>query len=121
MRVPDIDPHFLKEEWPDFISRLEQQGSVSIESLHKSKSGRIIPVDVTLNYLMFEGNAYIMASARDITERKQAEKELKQNIEDLQKFTDMAIGREERMIDLKEEINGLLGEMGKSPKYKIVE
>ncbi len=60
------------------------------------------------------------AMVTDITERKQAEEELHRNIEDLERFSKMAVGREERMIELKKEINELMREFGKKQKYKIV-
>jgi signal transduction histidine kinase/ActR/RegA family two-component response regulator len=46
-----------------------------IESRHKSKDSKIFPVEITVNYLEFEGKEYNCAFARDITERKEAEKE----------------------------------------------
>ena len=58
---------------------------------------------------------------RDITERRQAEMELKQNLEDLERFSRLVVGREEKMIRLKEEINALLAEMGKGRKYRVVQ
>ena len=57
---------------------------------------------------------------RDITERKKAEAELKEYVADLERFNRLVIGREERMIQLKEEINGLLEKVGAERKYKIV-
>lgn len=56
----------------------------------------------------------------DITERKKAEEELRQNMEDLERFSKLAVGREERMIELKKKINELLRELGHQDKYKIV-
>lgn len=68
------------------------------------------------------GNPLRMAgTVLDITEKKVIEEELRQNMEDLKRFSDIAIGREEKMIALKEEINALVVEKGKDPKYKIVE
>ena len=61
------------------------------------------------------------AMVTDITARKKGEEELQQNLEDLEKFSSMAIGREEKMIELKEEINELLIQSGKGEKYKIVQ
>jgi PAS domain-containing protein len=58
--------------------------------------------------------------AQDITERKRAEEELRQNMQDLERFSKLAVGREERMIELKKEINDLILRTGQPDKYKIV-
>ena len=60
------------------------------------------------------------AMVTDISERKKAEEELHRNIEDLERFSRMSVGREERMIELKKEINKLREEAGLEGKYKIV-
>jgi len=58
--------------------------------------------------------------AQDITERKHMEEKLTQNVEESERFRKLAIGREIKMIQLKEEINELLGQSGQGEKYKIV-
>jgi PAS domain S-box-containing protein len=58
--------------------------------------------------------------AQDITERKHMEEELRRNMEELEQFSKLAIGREIKMIQLKEEINELLGRLDQSEKYEIV-
>jgi PAS domain S-box-containing protein len=63
----------------------------------------------------------IGAIIRDITETKNAEKALKQKIDELEQFNDLTVDRELRMIELKKEVNKLLSEAGKEEKYKIVE
>jgi hypothetical protein len=50
---------------------------------------------------------------KKIRERKQMEEELKKRIKDLEEFYNMAVGREIRMIELKEEIESLKKELGK--------
>jgi PAS domain S-box-containing protein len=55
--------------------------------------------------------------AQDITERKHMEEKLTQNVEESERFRKLAIGREIKMIQLKEEINELLDQ---GEKYKIV-
>ncbi|MBF0536599.1 MAG: hypothetical protein HQK90_16545, partial [Nitrospirae bacterium] len=57
---------------------------------------------------------------QDITERKLAEQVSKLHIEDLERFSRLTIDREERMIELKEEVNTLREQMNKGGKYKIV-
>jgi PAS domain S-box-containing protein len=58
--------------------------------------------------------------AQDITERKHIEGELKRNVEELEQFSKLAIGREIKMIQLKQEINELLGQLDQGEKYEIV-
>ena len=58
--------------------------------------------------------------AQDITERKHMEEELRRNVEELEQFNKLAIGREIKMIQLKEEINELLNQLGQGEKYEIV-
>jgi two-component system CheB/CheR fusion protein len=45
---------------------------------------------------------------------------LHRNIADLERFSKMAVGREERMIELKNEINELRRAAGLDAKYTIV-
>jgi PAS domain S-box-containing protein len=58
---------------------------------------------------------------RDITERKNAEEALRLKITELEKFNDLTVDRELKMIELKKEVNELLMEIGKKEKYTIVE
>ena len=57
--------------------------------------------------------------ARDITQQKQIEEELRESLTKLKRFNKLAVGRELRMIELKKELNGLLEDLGKEPRYKI--
>jgi PAS domain S-box-containing protein len=59
--------------------------------------------------------------AVDITERKRADEKLHQNIAELERFSKLAVGREDRMIELKKEINTMLRDLGQPEKYKIVD
>jgi hypothetical protein len=47
------------------------------------------------------------------------EEDLNRNVEELERFRKLAIGREQKMIELKKEINELLKVTGNSGKYKI--
>jgi len=58
--------------------------------------------------------------AQDITDRKHMEEELKQNVAELELFSKLAVGREIKMIKLKEEVNELLVHLGQVEKYKII-
>lgn len=64
---------------------------------------------------------------REVTERKAAEAQLQEQTsalreshEELERFVGYLTDREERVADLKSEINTLLVETGRSPKYETV-
>jgi PAS domain S-box-containing protein len=57
----------------------------------------------------------------NIAERKQMEEELRRNVDELERFSKVAFGREKKMIELKREINELMNRLGQAEKYKIVQ
>ena len=74
--VHDIDPDMPASAWGDHWRLLQNSTTLTMESRHRAKDGRIFPVELKLNYLQFEGKEYNCAFARDITERKQAQQAL---------------------------------------------
>lgn len=79
MAVKDIDPDFPVEHWSDHWQELKAQQSLTFESHHRTRDGRIFPVEITANYFEFGGRAYNLALVRDITERKRVEDALRRN------------------------------------------
>lgn len=57
----------------------------------------------------------------DITERKQTEDQLQQQLKELSRWHDTTLGREMRILDLKREVNELLGQAGQPPRYPSAE
>ncbi len=55
-------------------------------------------------------------SRHDITERRKAEAEIQNRVKELEDFYDMAVGRELKMIELKEEIAELKEELERHKK-----
>ena len=62
---------------------------------------------------------HVLTISRDITERKRREEEREKKNEELRRFNKLAVGRELKMIALKKEINALLEDLGKEPRYRI--
>lgn len=79
MQVSDIDPNFPIDSWSSHWEELKNRGSFTMESMHFTKDGRIFPVEITVNYLEFEGKEYNFAFARDLTGRVKAEEALHQS------------------------------------------
>jgi hypothetical protein len=94
---------------------------------------RIRRVDGEVRWIWAAGRHRSDASGRmrrmagivqDITGRKQAEAELRRRAEalrginsELERFNRAMVGRESRMIELKQEINHLCAELGRPPRY----
>lgn len=77
MTVHDLNPDFQADMWPGFWSETQRRGTMVIETAHRAKDGRRIPIEVSVNFLIHEGKEYHCAFVRDITERKRAEAALK--------------------------------------------
>ncbi|MCG8614885.1 MAG: transporter substrate-binding domain-containing protein [Desulfobacterales bacterium] len=98
----------------DNMERIENAERVLITG-----DGREVPILKTVVPVMLGGRKQFLESFVDITGQKAAENELQDNLKELERFYNMAIGREEKMIDLKAEINALLVQAGEKEKYKI--
>jgi PAS domain S-box-containing protein len=62
-----------------------------------------------------------LSTAHDITERKQAEEQLKEQLLELRRWNEAVMGREIRIMDLKREVNELLMKAGRPVRYASVE
>jgi PAS domain S-box-containing protein len=79
MTLHDINPNFPVEGWTPHWQDLKQHGSLKFETYISCQDGRTIPVEVSANYLEFDGQEYNFSSSRDITARRQAEQALRRS------------------------------------------
>ena len=89
------------------------------DSVHVRKDGSIYDVEVNAKGFNYADNWYVVCVCKDITERKNAERDLKQKIDELKRFNKLTVGREMKMIELKQEINALRQQLGIPPKFKV--
>lgn len=86
MSPDDIDaaeaPKVKKEELKKFIKNRE---STIFEMVHVAKSGKHIPVEIHATFFRYNSDNAVFSLARDITERKKAEEQLKESRRTLQK------------------------------------
>jgi PAS domain S-box-containing protein len=71
-----LEPQITQEE---FLSRrfdLETNGIVNYETINFHKNGQQVFLEVTAQLIQYEGKPAVMTIARDVSERKQREKEL---------------------------------------------
>ncbi|UFS68776.1 PAS domain S-box protein [Geomonas sp. RF6] len=68
MRLPEIAPDRPQERWVKDWEELKEMGRLTFESRHKTRSGRIFPVEITANYFEYDSTGYTLALVRDMTE-----------------------------------------------------
>jgi PAS domain S-box-containing protein len=118
-----VTPSMLNELVGYFTQAMETgqfRGKAIAEVLHANGPNRIIEVNSTA---IKEGSSVVGTHnvARDITERKWAEDEIKKQLVELQRWQNATLGRESRVLELKHEVNELLGKAGQLPRYASVE
>jgi PAS domain S-box-containing protein len=118
--------NFLDEENREIIREQNRMRKKGIHSLYeisiKRPDGQLVPCLMNASPLNDrDGNVVgSFGMTTNITERKQMEEELRRNVNELERFSKVAFGREKKMIQLKREINELMIQLGQGEKYKIV-
>lgn len=114
---------------PEYHELAKQKIQMSVVEPHeiqlRRKDGTVFPAEITAREYEFQGRPFRAVSVRDITERKRAEEELRQYRErleelvkertteldeknrELEHFNKLFVGRELRMVELKERIREL--------------
>jgi PAS domain S-box-containing protein len=117
---------FLDEKNREKVRKQERVRSESKRSLYEvsllRSDGKRVPCLVNASPLL-DGDGGKIGSFgmfTDIAERKHMEDELRRNVEELERFSKLVFGREKKMIQLKQEINELRGQLDQGEKYKIV-
>jgi diguanylate cyclase (GGDEF)-like protein/PAS domain S-box-containing protein len=82
MKVTDIDVNFgfATDRWRQHWQELKDTGSLLFESHHRTRDGRILPVEISANHFEFGQEHFDLALVRDISTRKQAEAESQRNL-----------------------------------------
>ncbi len=76
MRIHDFDPEYPKHLWPEHWEEIRRLKNLVIETNHRTRSGRMIPVEVTIQYFALGDKERCTSVLRDITERKRNEETL---------------------------------------------
>ena len=75
MSPPDIDAPETAAALPTIMERLEREGQIAWEGVHVTKDGRRIPVEIVNHLFQLDGKSLVLASVRDISERRKSERE----------------------------------------------
>jgi len=110
-----------REEAFAWMAEVLEKGHVKSRECHVfTKNGSKRPVEMSITLLKNVGGkpTGFVGITRDITERKRAEETLREHVRQIERLNDLFVGREQRMIELKREVNSLLKKLGQTPKYE---
>ena len=110
------------EERNKLIERqLATGGLRTTELVAKSKSGVPITILFSSNPIELNGESHHITVMVNITERKRAEAQLNEQLDELRRWHTATLGREGRILELKREVNELLAQAGQPPRYPSAE
>ena len=95
----------------------EEQQTISTETVALRLDGSAIQVEISAVPFQYGGEGGSLAFVRDITARKRADAALAEQMEELRRWHEATLGRESRILELKQEVNQLLAEAGKPLRY----
>jgi PAS domain S-box-containing protein len=116
-----LDLHFWdnEEEREFMVEEVLKTGKMDEKELKfRRKNGEIITGLLSAGIIEFNDENFVLINIKDISERKLIEKFNVERIEELEKFNKIMVGREKRMVELKQEVNELCANMKIPPKYK---
>jgi PAS domain S-box-containing protein len=91
------------------LPTVKREGEWAGEIPLQSRKGKVTPTMQNISLICNDTGEplYIGNIIADITDRKQMEKEIGKRVKELEEFYDLAVGRELRMIELKQEMHAL--------------
>ena len=122
LKISDIQAPEVRGQTGTILqNEINKFGSNLFESIDMRKDGSTFPVEISMSKVSINKGFQYVSIVRDISERKRIEQELREQIDILERFNDVTVGRELKMIELKKEINALLEEAGREKKYRIID
>ncbi len=90
LTIMDIHPPFKDDEYRNHVrGRIIEEKTVSLEMDITHKDGNTFPAEVTVTFLYYNGGKVLLAFVKDITERKMAEKDIRDSQERFKTLSDI--------------------------------
>jgi PAS domain S-box-containing protein len=116
--VEDLGLYAHVEDRDRIVGEVIKWGKVyGMSMTARTKSGELLDCMTSVTIISIAGEKYLLSAIIDVTEYKHAEDALKQKIDEMERFHNLMVDRELRMIELKQEINRLRQKMGEPIAY----
>lgn len=111
MDLTAIDPDYSPEACASVWAQVLAEGAVTFETRHRRRDGTIFPVEITSSAIRFEDRDLTLSLARDISERKEAERRLHESYAQLQALSShREFDREQERKRIAHELHDELGQ-----------
>ncbi len=109
---------FYKELWETIASGQQWRG----QFVNKRKDGTLFWESACISPVLDAQGiiTHYVAVKDDISTQKQTEAELQKALSDAERLNRLTVGREMRVVQMKKEVNALLGELGRPARYESV-
>lgn len=91
------------------IMQAMKNGSAIFDWTHKRYQGENFPAVVVLTKVKLNNKEFLQATVKDVSDLKKAEEDAKNHEKELEKMNKLMVGRELKMVELKEQIKKLTG------------
>lgn len=105
---------------PESLRQMRESGVCEpFEREYVRKDGTRVPI--LIGAASFKGEEeYGVTYVIDLSARRRVSEELKERLEEIERLNSFMVDREHRILEMKQEINKLLAELGRPPKYGAI-
>jgi len=111
MHLMAIDPSYSPDMLASVCPQFWAGDAMTFESRHQRRDGTTYPVEVTSNAIRYENRDIVLSLARDISERKESERRLRESYSQLQALSSRReFDREQERKRIAQELHDELGQ-----------
>ena len=106
MTIYELNPDMVDKDWPALWETIKRKLVITYEIRQRTKQGKIVHTEMSVNYIEFEGEEFACAFAKDISKSKRITEELRKAKKELEIQSEKAIRKsEERFRKIYENTN----------------
>ena len=120
LTIQDINPNSTPKSWARFWKELQEKKVVVFEDDHRTRDGRVIPLETKVNFIEYKGREYAVSFSRDISERKKNEEEKSQAYREICRLREQLELENEYLQEEVSELRTFGGFVGQSPALQNI-
>lgn len=120
LAIQDINPSSTPKSWAKFWKELQKKKVIVFEDDHRTRDGRIIPLETKVNFIEYKGKEYAVSFSRNISERKKNEEEKALAYQEICRLRNQLEFENEYLQEEVSELRTLGDFVGKSPALQNI-